>query len=362
MPFTPCNLSEDDATADCTCLETPAWATYYVDINAILNYDAWKSTVEACGVTGEKCALGDVTAPVCDEIFRNKLVPGADLISTFTFHFIPTIPIVPSDCTANPGEILYAGCMTAPCKREADYNPNDEYPIVHCECPTYPGPFQIGRSLSSSSPCDLSPDGNVWSAAYSPDNNGTFPDPPSCMPDMPVENGGCPLLEGPQFEQGDVPVPTNVDCDKVCKEYKAKYKGIEVGYTCDATICTDLDNKKLVFDACGGLGQQSLSEVLKLEIEVGCSCCASQICGCEPKKKTQEKIFRLNKAQERDGVQTQCEINGTLCGKKKKPGQMGMMMGMGMGMGSTSMSTKGMMMGMGMKSKRTRATRGLRRN
>jgi len=48
---------------------------------------------------------------------------------------------------------------------------------------------------------------------------------------------------------------------------------------------------------------------------MGCSCCASQICGCEASDDTQAKVFELNAAQEALGIETQCASNGTLCGE-----------------------------------------------
>jgi hypothetical protein len=68
--------------------------------------------------------------------------------------------------------------------------------------------------------------------------------------------GGCPLLPGPKFKQGDVAVPNNIDCDEVCREYQQASEnedGIEIGFTCDATLCTAPNHAKLVADACKGL-------------------------------------------------------------------------------------------------------------
>jgi hypothetical protein len=120
----------------------------------------------------------------------------------------------------------------------------------------------------------------------------------------------------PNYEE-IVTIPYDVDCRKVCSEYKqSNQNGIQVGFTCDATLCTDPSNRALWAEACKGLGKHSTSEILKLEYEVGYSCAASQICGCEPNKKTNEEIWRLNEAQKKldPDVVTQCEYNGTLCG------------------------------------------------
>ena len=113
------------------------------------------------------------------------------------------------------------------------------------------------------------------------------------------------------------PVPGNVSCKEVCSEYKrSNQHGIEIGFTCDATLCTAPSQIALVKEACTGLAKSSLSEIMKLEIEVGLSCAASQICGCEPNRKTNEEIWRLNEAQHKLDIDTQCKLNGTLCGAK----------------------------------------------
>ena len=316
-PPTPCYLRDGEDIADCTCFEIPAGSTYYVDINAILNLDVYLDTVNKCGITGKQCLpFGSQEAPVCEAIRTGKLIPGADLISTFSFALEREIPIVQGNCTeANPPN-LYAGCMTAPCKRiPGEYYPNAPYPLVQCACPTYRGPFQVGRQITAEDPCDLpDKDNTVWSAAFT-DIDTSIPHTPTCFPDRPVDEGGCPLLPA-GFKEGDVPVPANVSCQKVCSEYRqSSQNGIEVGFTCDATLCTDPSNRALSAKACKGLGENSTSEILKLEFEAGYSCAASQICGCEPNKKTNQEIWSLNQVQEEvDGVETQCQFNGTLCG------------------------------------------------
>jgi hypothetical protein len=86
-----------------------------------------------------------------------------------------------------------------------------------------------------------------------------------------------------------------------------------VGYTCDATLCTSQDHD-LVFDACLGLEKCTLSEIFKAEIAAGCSCCASQLCGCDANTPTEVKIGQLNASQRAEGETPQCDVNGTLCG------------------------------------------------
>jgi len=89
-----------------------------------------------------------------------------------------------------------------------------------------------------------------------------------------------------------------------------------VGFTCDATLCTATEaDPDLVAEACLGLGKSSVSEILKLETEVGFSCAASQICGCQPGQQTNAAIFNLNAQQRARGIAPQCDLNGTLCGK-----------------------------------------------
>ena len=309
-PVTTCDLTPGQTLANCSCYEIPSGPPYFVDINAILNLDVYLATVIACGNDGSGCLpRGSRTAPVCDAINKNTLIPGADLISTFSHFLDQVMPISQTTC-ANPA--LYAGCMTAPCKRTGDIDPTTGLPIVQCACPTFTGPYQVGQALNQTGQQCVLEDNLVWSAAFAPLEGGTiFPTTPTCFPDVP---GGCPLLSPnpPQIP----PPPSNVSCAKVCAEYKrSNQKGVEIGFTCDATLCTatpaDFD---LVQEACSGLENSSVSEILKLETEVGFSCAASQICGCQPDKKTNASIFDLNERQRARSISPQCDLNGTLCG------------------------------------------------
>ena len=120
----------------------------------------------------------------------------------------------------------------------------------------------------------------------------------------------------PDFKE-TVAVPDDVSCQKVCREYKqSNQNGIQVGFTCDATLCTVDADPALLARACAGLGKHSLSEIIKLETRVGYSCSASQICDCQPNKKTNEEIWRLNDAQRANDIKPQCDQNFTLCGTK----------------------------------------------
>lgn len=301
-----CELTTDGRFANCKCFEIP-YGKYFVDINAILNHEVYLKTVKQCGKEGRNCPQ-DNDAPVCQYINQNKLIPGADLISTFSFACVPELGIGSTSCATKPFT-TYAGCMTAPCKR------SDTEGIVNCLCPTFTGPYQVGQDDQS---CTLGGD-LVWSAAFSPlqeqaQGEKTFPIPPNngCIPDAPESLGGCPLLQQP------IPTPPpGVDCKTVCGEYQECQDkgGTEFGFTCDATLCTSsCTDTDLVKIACSGLSQCKISEIAKLESEVGCSCCASQICGCQPTEKTNEVIFDLNELQRDRGIKPQCDLNGTLCG------------------------------------------------
>lgn len=299
-----CELTGAGGFALCECFEI-SYGKYFVDINAILNLDVYLETVDLCGTDGSGCQTTN-SAPVCASINNGTLIPGTDMISTFSFECVPEEGIGQTNCAKS----LYAGCMTAPCTR------TEEEGIVECLCPTYDGPFQVGLNSQS---CTLD-QGMVWSAAYNPEATGTTPVPPlgGCIPDAPESLGGCPLLTA------NVPSPPpNIDCDKVCDEYESctSARGIEIGYTCDATLCTSQCNDRdLVEEACSGLQSCEVTEIIKLEEEVGCSCCASQICGCDANTATEHAVFDLNERQRERGITPQCDINDTLCGSEGSGG------------------------------------------
>ena len=305
-PFT-CETTEDGQFANCKCFELP-YGKYFVDINAIQNVDVYFETIAACGEDGSGCQTTN-SAPVCGYINTGTFFPNTDMISTFSFDCVPEEGIGQTNCGQSP----YAGCMTAPCTRTGEDG------IVDCLCPTYDGPFQVGLNDQA---CTLD-DNLVWSAAYNPNITGTIPVPPSggCIPDAPESLGGCPLISS------DIPEPPpNIDCSEVCSEYQScrGANGVEVGYSCDATLCTSQCNDSgLVGDACSGLSGCEISEIVKLEEEVGCSCCASQICGCEADTETEHAVFALNQRQRDLGITPQCDVNGTLCGESRGTGSGG---------------------------------------
>lgn len=161
-PTTPCTL-DGLGIANCTCYEIPKGQTYFVDINAILNRDVYLKTVAKCGKDGSNCRpTGPYEAPVCEAINDNTLIPGADLISTFSLYLKEKMSVHPPTSCATSTD--YAGCMTAPCKRTGKIDPKTSLPLVQCGCPIYTGPYQV---VNGTDQCVLG--GNyVWSAAYTP--------------------------------------------------------------------------------------------------------------------------------------------------------------------------------------------------
>jgi hypothetical protein len=163
-PTTPCNLESGGDLADCTCYAIPKGERYLVLINAILNLDVYLKTVEVCGKDGSKCKpTGSIEAPVCEAINNNTLMPGADLVSTFSLYLEKQMPISPTTCST---PAPYAGCMTAPCKQTGKTDPNTGLPLVQCGCPTFTGPYQVGTQISQDQ-CVLGGT-SIWSAAYQP--------------------------------------------------------------------------------------------------------------------------------------------------------------------------------------------------
>lgn len=295
-----CKVSKDGLFADCDCFEIP-WGAYFVDINSILNYPIYQETIEVCGTDGAECSgPSNVNkAPVCQAINANALIPGADMVSTFSFDCVPENGLGQTDCQAN----LYAGCMTAPCKRTGADG------IVECSCPLYNGPYQVGSTIEAEE-CVL---GNnlVWSSAYSPTGT-TIPPQSPCIPDAPGGNG-CPILT-PVFAPA-----SPEDCIGICEAYACQNdQGIMPGYTCDATLCTgECNERDLISEACEDLGDcpaAGIIAIAQLEAKKGCSCCASQLCGCTPNEDTCQAMYDLNQRQRDLNIIPQCDVNNTLCG------------------------------------------------
>lgn len=300
-----CTLSADGRFADCNCYEVP-WGSYFVDMNAILNYKVYQQTVQTCGADGSACtgAANVNKAPVCQAINQKNLIPGADFISTFSLDCVSSNGLGQTGCASAP----YAGCMTAPCKATSTKG------IAQCSCPIYTGPYQVGVTLAGpQTQCTLGGD-LAWSAAYSPAGT-SIPPLTECVPDAPGGNG-CPLFDA------SMSVPAGTDCKAICKAYKCQDDaGIESAYTCDATLCTgECNDRNLLSAACSGLSNcptKGLAAIAKLEGAVGCSCCASQLCGCEPNRKTNRAVFSLDALQRNLGITPQCDVNDTLCGTQR---------------------------------------------
>jgi hypothetical protein len=152
----PCTLTKDGQFANCTC--TVATSTSYVLITAILNYDVYLDTIATCGSDGSACATPD-SAPVCAELTKGKLIPRANVISTYApdtrLEILAAIAAGSDSVTACDGP--YAACMTAPCKMKKSGD-------AVCTCPVFHGRFQL---LGSTNTCSLG-NNRVPSASYIP--------------------------------------------------------------------------------------------------------------------------------------------------------------------------------------------------
>ncbi len=346
-PSLPCKLSADGVVANCACYEISTddvspRIPYYVDLHAISNLSIYQDTVEACGKEGEKCAATDRDPPVCEAINTNLLVPGADLISVFSpvysSSYFTKNQSNSTECVGNNAGI-YAGCMTAPCYRTGEKDASGRN-IVECKCPVYNGPYQVGQANQS---CNANSSGNaigdgrgsnVWSAAYNPAGGPITLPEGACVPDLPGDKG-CGLLD-PAKDYSKIVDPSGALCKNVCAAYGGgvNASGIQVGYSCDATLCTTIgigqENNSsfppshnaqlgLMGQACNGIQDVGgMKQILMVEALAECSCCASQICGCSNiSAATNQAVFDLNQQQRAVGIQPQCDINDTLCGQNQ---------------------------------------------
>ena len=156
-----CKLSPDGRFADCRCPVENGRS--YVVITSILNYQVYQDTVKVCGADGRRCAATPDKAPVCRAINEGRLIPGADVISSFSPSHAAALaqshlfaPAKSSALTICP-KAPYAGCMTAPCKMTASG-------FAQCSCPVFWGPFQLPQTNAQ---CELG-DHLVWSGSYDP--------------------------------------------------------------------------------------------------------------------------------------------------------------------------------------------------
>ncbi len=159
----PCVVDESGDTASCSCQYYGSGISY-VDINGIINQNAWYETVQQCGHDGAGCAnmaacgsgpgaspsaCGLPEAKVCAYVrdqnadqAAQSLVPGYDVISTFSLAMAKDYDM--SAVTPCDGD--YLGCMTAPCRFAAGTDAPADGSIVQCDCPIARGPFQIGQT------------------------------------------------------------------------------------------------------------------------------------------------------------------------------------------------------------------------
>lgn len=178
---TPAQAPASNYTCRCAIFEE---GHNYVSINSILNTEAYIETVRACLPDGSGCrnlanwdpirgckdpddGACERIAPVCSYLWdstqhRQALYPQYDapggLISTFSFDRVADFHVVKDgkDCTSEADEGYYGGCMTAYCTPKVDASGNT---YASCECPTFYGPFQLGRANVG---CSDAP----WSASY----------------------------------------------------------------------------------------------------------------------------------------------------------------------------------------------------
>jgi hypothetical protein len=156
----PCELTDDGRFADCKC--TVQRGLNFVLITGILNYEVYQETVDVCGADGSACAGQINMAPVCKAINQGKLIPGADVISTFNPGSKSDLVKLQTNAPGKPGLTVcpkapYAGCMTAPCKITKSGH-------AECSCPIFWGIFQLSQANAK---CNLGDD-LVWSATYDP--------------------------------------------------------------------------------------------------------------------------------------------------------------------------------------------------
>ena len=159
----PCKMSKDGRSANCTC--TVQDSTNFVLITSILNRDVYEATVNKCYADGSNCPAAN-DAPVCGYLDNGKLIPGAQVISTYdpdsTSAIKDALPPGVSPLTQCNGP--FAGCMTAPCKLTKNGQ-------AECTCPVFWGNFQL---VGPTAACHLGGD-LVPSASYNPSRDPTLP-------------------------------------------------------------------------------------------------------------------------------------------------------------------------------------------
>jgi hypothetical protein len=160
----PCRLTEDGRFANCTC--TVQHGLNFVLITAILNHAVYLKTIDpdACGADGAGCQTPN-TAPVCKFLKNGKLIPGAQVISTYDPDSTTNIKAQITDTSVLTNcDGPFAGCMTASCKLT-------KQGTAECSCPVFWGHFQLaGENAQCALGGDLVP-----SASYNPARDPSVP-------------------------------------------------------------------------------------------------------------------------------------------------------------------------------------------
>jgi hypothetical protein len=174
---------------------------------------------------------------------------------------------------------------------------------------------------------------NVWSAAFNPAGGAIQLPDGACVPDLPGSTG-CELFDETK-DDSNIIDPDGALCSNVCSfysNYSVNSGQTQVGYSCDATLCTMLgieqgnnlspsasDQINLLNKGCNGIQDMpGMGPILLVETLAECSCCASQVCGCEKiNATTDQQIYVLNQQQRDAGIVPQCDINNTLCGENE---------------------------------------------
>ncbi len=192
----PCVVDDSGETADCSCQYYTSGISF-VDINSIINQNAYYQAVQECGHDGAKCAniqacgsgpkvttqsCGLPEATVCQYVrgqnaqsADQSLVPGYDAISTFSLAMAQDYDMTQVTDCAGP----YLGCMTAPCSFQNADEPRTDESIIHCQCPVATGPFQIGQvgiGVQCTNPLGSDGDRYLWSAARTIKHGDPKPD------------------------------------------------------------------------------------------------------------------------------------------------------------------------------------------
>ncbi|MGH7837337.1 MAG: hypothetical protein ACREQC_05855 [Candidatus Binataceae bacterium] len=156
----PCKLTDDGRFANCEC--TVQTGLNFVLMTGILNAKVYQDTVNVCGPDGSDCTAQPDKAPVCKAIAQGKVIPGADVISTYSPHDESDLTKLLTQAPGKPilticPKAPYAGCMTAPCKITKSGH-------AECSCPVFWGIFQL---TGAGAQCTLGDD-LVNSASYAP--------------------------------------------------------------------------------------------------------------------------------------------------------------------------------------------------